>query len=442
MVVRLSMSDPILSLPVALRLIDLQGALNELKRLVDSRAAPDAVKSAIAYSTTVAEELDQLVPGAHILAGDRGLPRHLGFASRYRCVGTDYPDQDAFELVTYDYPRVVARIGSTSPDPERATELRTALLGLEDATTEFKEALPKQLRELAHEFAALAPAGGSVYIGIDDDGRVAGLWIRSSSDADEFDRRVRGVASTVEPPVKISTWWLAIGDLVVVEAQIHPSGEPIHYVDHVPYIRDGSASRPARPAEVVRAVREHDTQTPRLRIDPGPSTFFGTQDDGITVAFAHVRVTNVGPFVRRVRGFARFLAGDGTTIHQEPMSLRWSSAPEPLTVVWTPDGPQPVSDMSKVPLSLYVDIPTGEAEDTAVAVKFSDVSGAWGWTGESYLNGWRHPKWRLPDSDVVVEVSIRAEGRVETRCFRLKADAPLEEFSASPDDDAGPSAYG
>lgn len=436
---RARLADQILPAQVALGIGAFRRALDDLKQLVDSRTELDDVGAAIDRVRAAAEELDRLAPGAAVLTGNDGVVRHLRRASFSVSGRGDYPDQDVAHLVGPDLAAVVNRIHAATPSPERAPALRAALAALEGLTVEFKETFPAQTHTLAKEFAALAPGGGSVFLGIADNASVVGLDVSSIPDLDEVDRRLRSIAASVDPPVAILTSWLAVNEMVVVEARVNPSGEPIHFVEGRAYLRDGSASRPARQAEVKRAIHEHDTRRPLFRLEPAQTTFLRDTSGRVVGAFGHVRITNLSGFTcSQVRASARFLTSDETPVFSALMPLRWSSAPEPVSPVWAAEGLQLVPDPSRVQHGLAVDMAPGNTEDSALAVKFADVPGAWGWTGESYLNNGRHPSWALPPARYVVEVTVRAEGRDVTGRFLLDTSAAPQHFAVAPAVGAGP----
>ncbi len=149
------------------------------------------------------------------------------------------------------------RIYTTSPESPRAVKVRSDLGSLEGPTIEFIEAFPPgaQARDIGKELAALAPAGGSLYLGVDDKGRNVGLPLSSRAEIDRFEQRVRGIAKAADPAIRFNSHWLSVASKVILEIEIPSSGEPFHCFDRIPYIRDGSSSRSATQAEAVRAAR-------------------------------------------------------------------------------------------------------------------------------------------------------------------------------------------
>jgi hypothetical protein len=145
-----------------------------------------------------------------------------------------------------------------------------------------------------------------------------------------------------------------------------------------------------------------------------------------------VRVTNLGHPLFKVRAEARFLTADGAQVFDRSMPVRWSSAPEPITLTWTPHGLGVVTDPTKVPLSSTITLAPGDSEDAAVAITFADEEGAWGWTGESYVRSWRHPDWQLSHACTQVEVAVWADGREQRARFGIDVQAFPKEFILTP----------
>lgn len=251
------MADRVIPIQVALAIKALDKTLTDLKASVDERVPLELVKLAVDQARKATEGLDRLVPTAKILEGNNGLPRHLAFATWTMNSGA-YPDQDVQDLVGHDFEGVKAAISTTADVPERAADFNRALAELEGLRVDFKRDIPAQVRNLAEVFASFALLGGSVYLGVNNAGQAIGLPLSMVEDVDRYELRLRGIADGVEPPIKLRVHWFGVGDAVIAEAEVEPSEEPIHYVENRPYLRDGSRSRPAQPAEVIRLIRDHD----------------------------------------------------------------------------------------------------------------------------------------------------------------------------------------
>jgi hypothetical protein len=139
-----------------------------------------------------------------------------------------------------------------SQDESLSEAIDRALKSGEGDSIEFKVGMPGQARDLAKEMAALATSGGGmILLGVTDHGEVVGFA--------ESRERVEGVVQLVNPTprVRVETHERAGRTLCVV--MVAAGDDPVYYVEHRPYLRDGSISRPARPDEVVRLVRAQRT---------------------------------------------------------------------------------------------------------------------------------------------------------------------------------------
>jgi hypothetical protein len=108
--------------------------------------------------------------------------RHLRFAERYVQEGKAPDASDMVAMGRRDLAALVREIEKVEVLPLDTAGLRVAQADLEGPTIELKAVIPSQVRDLAHEFAALAPDGGWVYLGVDDDGAVAGLDVATPKD--------------------------------------------------------------------------------------------------------------------------------------------------------------------------------------------------------------------------------------------------------------------
>lgn len=174
--------------------------------------------------------------------------------------------------------------------------------------------------------------------------------------------------------------------------------------------------------------------TGAITIRPGTSSHMGFEpgDPRPRATFAHVQVFNGGVFAPRMRCFVRFLREDGSEIFDREMPGRWSGTPEPYTVVAVPAAEagmliQNVFDLSKLPSSYFQDLAMKDTDSVAVAIKFEDGT-CWGWTGESYRFGARHPAWPLPIGRLRVEVRVVANGVEYVHDVLLDTRAPVEDF--------------
>jgi hypothetical protein len=66
-----------------------------------------------------------------------------------------------------------------------------------------------------------------------------------------------------------------------------------------------------------------------------------------------------------------------------------------------------------------------EEQEFAFAIKMRDGT-CWGWTQESYLHGWRHPKWQLPAGRLQAQVRILAGGQERCATFELDTEESVD----------------
>lgn len=126
---------------------------------------------------------------------------------------------------------------------------------------EFKEALPDQGHTLGREIAAFATSGGgTIFLGVSDAAAVIGLaGLGDAESRADFRERVEGIARSVQPAISLRVDYVDYGGATLCLARVPGGSEPVYYYDHRPYIRIGSQSRPATPAEVKDLIIRTET---------------------------------------------------------------------------------------------------------------------------------------------------------------------------------------
>lgn len=123
---------------------------------------------------------------------------------------------------------------------------------------EFKEMFPQQAHRLAEEIAALATCGGgTILLGVCDNGDAIGLQAGGADERDELVRRAIGIVHMVQPQVRFTIKLGADDDKLILGIVIEKQDDPVYYYDSRPYIRDRSISRRAEPDEVKSRVWAH-----------------------------------------------------------------------------------------------------------------------------------------------------------------------------------------
>lgn len=134
------------------------------------------------------------------------------------------------------------------------------IAGGETLTLEFKGELSRrQERAICKEIAALATMqGGHLLIGVEDDGKVRGV-----ADPAEMTAKIESwVAHYVAPAPTVNFETLVIDGARVVHVDIAEGVAPLYCYDGRPYLRVGTKSAVATPAQI-----EHLVSTGKLVAD-------------------------------------------------------------------------------------------------------------------------------------------------------------------------------
>ena len=120
---------------------------------------------------------------------------------------------------------------------------------------EWKESLPLHDRAAATLCAFANGNGGSLFVGVRNDGSICGV-----DDPDVVAAQLREIARTrIDPALTIHAKSHVVGASIVVEARVRPRrGEACAVIGsrgaRRVYVREGSSSRPASPVE-IKALR-------------------------------------------------------------------------------------------------------------------------------------------------------------------------------------------
>jgi predicted HTH transcriptional regulator len=153
-------------------------------------------------------------------------------------------------------------------DEPLSKELPTLRAKGEGQDLEFKEAFPRTIDELAKEVASFATAGGgTILMGVANNGELVGLEAPDGEARDILIQRLQGVFKIPKPPV---SGYVRLGSesaRTIAALVIPAQEEPLYYVNHVPYVRDGHISRPVEPDEVKALVWRHPSSEFRRRME-------------------------------------------------------------------------------------------------------------------------------------------------------------------------------
>ena len=135
----------------------------------------------------------------------------------------------------------------------------------EGQNLEFMESYPENGHELSKEIAAFASSNpGTILIGVEDDGALAGLEnVDTPEGRDHLCRRIEGVCSgNVRPAITPVVKFAKEGKAVVLAIEVPRGTQPVYYSKNTPYVRHLSSSRPAQPHEVIERVGEWLAKNP------------------------------------------------------------------------------------------------------------------------------------------------------------------------------------
>lgn len=138
----------------------------------------------------------------------------------------------------------------------RPTSLREALVAGESETVEFKHGVVDQ--QLLRAITAFANTNnGTLFIGVDDEGRVQGLNLSKMKTKDEFRHRIYSLIREGIRPIPFADLEFEELDGAIVARVFVPRGdEPLYYYQGVPYVRHGESNVTPRPEQVTRLLAE------------------------------------------------------------------------------------------------------------------------------------------------------------------------------------------
>lgn len=116
------------------------------------------------------------------------------------------------------------------------------------------------------------------------------------------------------------------------------------------------------------------------------------------------------------RAFISFHCTCGKRLLPDEMQARWSGAVQPWPEVLTVNGVQAAFLRDDV---RSIDIHANQPESIHPVIVFPQPFKPFGWTNESYLHGWRHPKWAIPQNEFVLRLRITTADRDFIACFKV-----------------------
>ena len=143
-----------------------------------------------------------------------------------------------------------------------AQTLDEALRLGEGLTIEFKRSIsfdvPNSVDRVLETIAAFAnTAHGTLFIGVEDNGRINGLHVEGLKGRDALTERIhQAVRNRIRPAPVIAVVYVEWEGNTVCRIFVPRGDQPLHLMDGVIYVRDGAADIKAPPERVVKLVEE------------------------------------------------------------------------------------------------------------------------------------------------------------------------------------------
>src|SRR5260370_3098853 len=133
----------------------------------------------------------------------------------------------------------------------------------EGPSIEFKRNIafesPNSTEQILQTVTAFANTGdGTIFVGVDDAGKITGIEMDGLKEKDRFSLRLHQmVRDRVRPAPFIQVSFKDIRTLTICSVFVPRGEEPLYFLDGVIYVRDGSSDIKAQPAIVKRILAEH-----------------------------------------------------------------------------------------------------------------------------------------------------------------------------------------
>jgi hypothetical protein len=133
----------------------------------------------------------------------------------------------------------------------------------EGASVEFKRNFSadavNSVEQLLQTVAAFANTGdGTVFIGIDDDGKIKGIALDGTRQRDQFSQRIyQAVRTRIRPAPSIQVDFVDVRSFAICRVLVPRGEEPLHFLDGIIYIRYGSSDVKAQPDLMKKLLAEY-----------------------------------------------------------------------------------------------------------------------------------------------------------------------------------------
>jgi hypothetical protein len=113
--------------------------------------------------------------------------------------------------------------------------------------------------QILQSVAAFANTGdGTIFIGIDDNGRITGIEVNGVKHKDRYSERLHQLVRTrIMPPPSIQVAFVSLRDFTILVLFVPRGEEPLYFMDGVVYVREGSSDLTARHDIVKRILTEY-----------------------------------------------------------------------------------------------------------------------------------------------------------------------------------------
>jgi len=159
-------------------------------------------------------------------------------------------------------------------------ELKSLIAQGEGYNVEFKKSIPSRASELAEEICAFTnAAGGTLLIGVDDKGKIAGISMDNTERS-----RLQHVLNCIEPRIEVSTSEITIDAKTVLCIECKSGKEKPYTVSGSIIVRNGPNSEKITS---VQRMRDFFQQSDRIFFDEAPCKKFRYPEDFDNDAFKH-----------------------------------------------------------------------------------------------------------------------------------------------------------
>ena len=99
---------------------------------------------------------------------------------------------------------------------------------------------------------------GTIFVGVDDSGKITGIELDGFKGKDRFSHRLHQIVrDRIKPVPVIQVSFKDIRTLTICSVFVPRGEEPLYFLDGVIYVRDGSSDIKAQPTIVKRILAEH-----------------------------------------------------------------------------------------------------------------------------------------------------------------------------------------